>query len=151
MRLAGLQSIPSKFYPTKTYAFPARKFGSKEEKRSFQADWCQKYDWLHYYRNADAAFCHLYLTAEHEKKFLASTKRDPAFISRGYTNWTDATKAFNKHLASTFHRETVSALELPKQTGDVGEKLSSEHELQKAENRVVFRKILDFLHDKGCH
>ena len=140
--MAEEQSIPSKFHPPKTYAFPSRKFGFKEEKRSFQADWCQKYDWLHYDRNTDAAFCHLCLKAEHEKRFLASTKRDPAFISRGYTNWRDATKAFNKHLASTCHREAVSAVELPKQTGDVGERLSSKHEQQKAENRAVFRKIL---------
>ena len=69
-----------------------RKIGSKgAEKRSFRAEWCAKYDWLHYDRVADAAFCHLCMTAEHEKNFLASTKRDPAFISRGYTNWKDAT------------------------------------------------------------
>ena len=136
---AEVQSISSKFHPPKTYAFPAREFGFKREKRTFQADWCKKYDWLHYYRSTDAAFCHLCLTAEHEKRFLASTKRDPAFISRGYTNWRDATKAFNKHLC---HKEAVSTVELPKQTGDVGERLSSEHEQQKAKNGAVFRKIL---------
>ena len=134
--------IPVKFHPSKNYAFPARKFGSKEEKRSFRAEWCEKYDWLHYDRGSDAAFCHLCLTAEHEKRFLASTKRDPAFITRGYTNWRDATKAFSSHLRSRCHKEAVAARELPKQTGDVGERLSTEHERQKAENRAMFRRIL---------
>ena len=50
--------IPVKFHPSKSFAFPARKFGSKgAEKRSFRAEWCAKYDWLHYDRVADAAFC----------------------------------------------------------------------------------------------
>ena len=76
--------VPSKFHPPSMYKFPTRKFGSKGEKRSFRAEWCKKYDWLHYDKIADAAFCHLCLTAEKERKFLASTKRDPAFISKGY-------------------------------------------------------------------
>ena len=134
--------LPPKFHPPKSYSFPTRKFGSREEKRSFQVDWCKKHDWLHYDRSKDAAFCHVCLTAEYDKLFLASTKRDPAFISRGYTNWRDATKAFNKHLVSACHKEAVSALQLPRLTGDVGERLSTEHEQQKAENRKIFRKIL---------
>ena len=63
--------IPAKFHPSKKYTFPVRMFGSKREKRSFRADWCEKYDWLRYDRVADAAFCHLCVTAEREKKFLA--------------------------------------------------------------------------------
>ena len=137
--------IPAKFHPSRSYAFPVRIFGSKGEKLSFRAEWCAKYDWLHYDCVADAAFCYLCMTAEHEKKFLASTKRDPAFINRGYTNWKDATTAFSTHLASRCHKEAVEALELSKQTSDVGEKLSTEHKQQKAENRAMFRKILQNL------
>ena len=59
-----------------------------------------------------------------------------------YTNWKDATTAFSTHLASRCHKEAVEAEELPKQTGDVGEKLSTEHAQQKAENRAMFRRIL---------
>ena len=134
--------IPAKFHPSKKYAFPARKFGGKGEKRSFRAEWCEKYDWLHYDRLADAAFCQLCLTAERETKFLASTKRDQAFITRGYTNWKDATKAFISHLGSRCHKEAIAVRALAKQTGDVGERLSTEHEQQKAENRAMFRRIL---------
>ena len=61
----------------KKYTFLVRTFESKGEKHSFRADWCEKYDWLHYDRVADAAFCHLCVTAECEKKFLASTEPSP--------------------------------------------------------------------------
>ena len=40
--------------------------------------------------------------------------RDPTFISRGYTNWKDATTAFSTHLANRCHKGAVEALELPK-------------------------------------
>lgn len=82
------------------------------------------------------------MKTEYEKKFVGSTKRDPAFISRGYTTWKDVTTAFSTHLASCCHKEAVAAKELPKQTGDVGEKLKTEHEQQKAENRAMLGKIL---------
>ena len=35
------------------------------------------YHWLHYNASSDSAFCHVCMVAEFEKKFLASTKRDP--------------------------------------------------------------------------
>ena len=77
---------------------------------------------------------------------MASTKQDPAFISGGYTNWKDATTAFNSHLASRCHKEAVEADKLPGQTGNVGERLVTEHEQQKAESRTMFRRILQTLH-----
>ena len=137
-----MSGIPSKFHPPKSYQFPPRSFGAKGEKRSFRAEWCDKYDWLHYDQAADAAFCHMCLTAENNKTFLSSTKRDPAFLERCCTNWKDATKAFNRHTTTSCHKEAVLAHDLPKQTGDVGERLSTDHMRQKAENRAMFRKIL---------
>ena len=90
----------------------------------------------------DAAFCHLCMTASHEGKFLASTKRDPAFISRGFTYWKEATTAFKKHQASVCHREATDAVVLlPKQVlGDVGELLSLAHQEDKANNRRMLFK-----------
>ena len=50
--------------------------------RSFRAEWCDKYKWLHYEAvSLDSTFCHACMVAEFEKKFLASTKRDTAFTS----------------------------------------------------------------------
>ena len=70
----SLQS-PSKFHPSRNYVFPVRMFGSKGEKRSFRAEWCAKYDRLHYDRVADAAFCHLCMTANHRTKIPFAFRR----------------------------------------------------------------------------
>ncbi|KAI6650812.1 hypothetical protein LOD99_7863 [Oopsacas minuta] len=43
--------------------------------------------------------------------FGSKTKRDPAFISKGYTNWEDATTAFSTRLAIRYHKEAVDTLE----------------------------------------
>ena len=45
-------------------------------------------------------------------------------------------------MASQCHKEAVAANELPRQTGDVGERLSKEHEQEKAKNRAMFQRIL---------
>ena len=50
--------------------------------------------------------------------------------------------AFSKHLKSDCHREAVEIHELPKKTGDVGEKLNTEHKKEKELNREMFRRIL---------
>ena len=39
----------------------------------------------------DAAFCYLCMRSKHENKFLASKKREMAFISTGFTYWKEAT------------------------------------------------------------
>ena len=83
------------------------------------------------------------MSAEFKKRFLASTKRDPAFISKGFTYWKDGTSAFNKHLASGCHREAVAAMQVA--VGDIGELLSTQHEREKAQNRAMFRRILQNL------
>ena len=81
----ALSEFPEKFHPRRSFKFPKRKFGKKGEERSFRSEWCEKYPWLHYDAEHDAAFCHLCMRTAHEGKFVASTKRDPAFISKGYT------------------------------------------------------------------
>ena len=136
--------IPEKFHPKKSFSFPKRRFGKKAEERSFRVEWCESYPWLHYDVQCDAAFCHLCMTASHEGKFLASTKQDPAFISRGFTYWKEATTAFKKHQASDCHREATEAVVLlPKQVlGDVGELLSLAHQEDKANNRRMLLKVL---------
>ena len=74
-------SKPEWFKPTKSFSFPKCTFGNAT--RSFRAEWCELFPWLHYSIDQDAALCHLCMTAQHEGKLLASTKRDPAFVSRG--------------------------------------------------------------------
>ena len=88
------------------------------------------------------------MTAAYEGKLIASTKKDPAFLTKGFTYWKEATTAFKKHEASQCHEETNEAINLlPKQVamGDIGEMLSKKHSDQKAANKEVFLRILQNL------
>ena len=67
------------------------------------------YCWLRYDVLQDSALCHVCMTAEFEKKYLASTKRDPAFITTRYTYWKEAVTAFKRHANSACHREAIEA------------------------------------------
>ena len=97
------------FRPTKSFKFPKRQFGSKGEERSFRAEWCDAFSWLHYDVDKDAAFCYLCMRCEAEK-FLVSTKREPAFVLKGFTYWKEGRKAFKKHQGSDCHRDAIDAL-----------------------------------------
>ena len=84
------------------------------------------------------------MQAEHEKKFLAGKKRELAFILTGFTYWKEATTAFEKHQASSTHREAIElfVLLLSQTQGDVSEVWNrSLMEEQKA-NRRMFIHIL---------
>ena len=79
------------------------------------------------------------MTAEFEKKFLASTKRDPAFISAGFTCWKEAVAAFKRHMNSAYHQEAVDSIEiLPKQVKGIGELCDTSVSKEKAANRAMF-------------
>ena len=114
-------TLPEQFRPSKSFIFHKRKLRARVE-RSLQAEWCQQNNWLHYDVGKDAAICYLCIKCEHEKKFLSSTKREPGFISKGYTYWKAATTAFKKHQTSDCHREAVEALLVLRQcTKDIAE------------------------------
>ena len=93
------------------------------------------------------------MTAAWEGKFIASMKRDPAFLTKGFTYWKEATTAFKKHQASDCHWEATEALVvlLKHIQGDVGELLSQQHQEEKATNRKMLIKILENYLDKGSH
>ena len=64
-------------------------------------------------------------------------------VTKGFSNWKDATGAFKKHLRSNCHVEAVEAvLVLPKTTPDVGEMLSVGHKYQKEQSKNMLRLIL---------
>ena len=81
------------------------------------------------------------MRADHENKFLFSTKRDPAFLSKGFTYWKEATTAFKKHQESECHHEANRViLSPPKHT--IGELLSKEHQKEQEMNRKILIRIL---------
>ena len=84
------------------------------------------------------------LKVDKEGKFLSSTKRDPAFVSKGYTYLKDATSAFQTHQQSHCHREAIEVIiVLPKVSTDVGELLSHEHHEEKEKNKKMFLRVLE--------
>ena len=97
---------------------------------------------MHYDEANDLAFCHTCMKAHAEGKLKCKTL-EPSLISRGFSNWKDATQIFRKHEKSGCHMEAVEVIiTLPRQTRDVGELLSSAHATEKEENRRCLRKIL---------
>ena len=117
--------LPEQVHPKNLFLFPKRWFEKNEDhERSFRAKWCEMYPWLHNGITLDATFCHVCKSASMTDRgpLLKSSKRDPAFNTKGFTYWKDGTTAFKKHQTSDCHREATEALLLPKQVlGDVGE------------------------------
>ena len=134
--------VPNKFRLPMSFSFPKWSFGFIGLQRLFRSEWCQKFEWLHFDVATDTAYCHLCLCVEFEKHFLSSTKRDPAFTSRGYTNWKDAKAAFTQRIGTACHREAVQSDSLQKQTGDICEQLSGAHSAENTHNREMLLRIL---------
>ena len=70
---------------------------------------------------------------------LKATNKDTAFITKGFTNWKDATDCFRHHEQSKCHLESLELMTLPHSVQDIGEVLSG---AGKSMNRKIFIKIL---------
>ena len=82
------------------------------------------------------------MNAANKQKLRASTKRDDAFIARGFKNWTRGTTGFKTHEASECHRQAIEVIELPRKCANIGGKLSAYHSEEKSKNRHIFLTIL---------
>ena len=137
--------------------FPKRNFGSKSVvRRSFQPQWFQKWPWLHYDEVGDSAFCSICVQAARSESLTSVKFAEPSFITRGFSNWKDASGergAFNRHESSICHKTAFEAVvTLPKTTKDVGELLSVQHAEEKAVNRknlLVIAENIKFLARQG--
>ncbi|KAL5493733.1 hypothetical protein EMCRGX_G014955 [Ephydatia muelleri] len=75
----------------------------------------------------------------------SSTRADPAFVTKGFCTWKDATRAFKNVIATV---EVV--VSLPKTCSDIGEQLSEQYSKEKENNRVMLIKILSCLQLLAC-
>jgi len=74
---------------------------------------------------------------------LKATNKDLAFITRGFSNWKDATDCFCRHERSKCHLESLELMvKLPSSVHDIGEVLSTAHAHGKSTNRKILLKIL---------
>ena len=140
-----------------SFLFPKCEYGrSIIVKCSFQSQWFSKWQWLHYDQSRDMAFCHTCMMAVKSKKITSLGTGDLAFVSRGYSNWKDATGekgAFNTHQKSSTHKRAVEVVfTLPATTGNVGEMLSRAHAQERLANRDNLLKLfqnIQFLSRQG--
>ena len=126
--------------------YPKVCFGkTKSVYRAFNPAWFDKWPWLHWDVSSERAFCHICVLACKQKKLRVSCA-DPAFISRGYQNWKDATGAFRIHANSACHKESVEKLiTLPATTRNVVDCLSAAAAEERKNNQACFLKILSSL------
>ena len=99
-----LVEIDDKSHQPKLPVFPKRKCGIKD--RCFQHDWFEKWSWLYYNELNDAACCFTRIKAIKEKK-VKTGNIDAFVVSSGFTNWKDATCAFERHEVSDAHKATI--------------------------------------------
>ena len=134
--------LPKQAHQPQRYPFPKRSFGIKRV--SFRPLWFAKWDWLHYVEDKDVVLCFTCARANNEKKLQWSANTaDLAFISKGFSNWKDATVKFGMHASSKCHKEAIMKMvTLPATTTDIAESLSVQHKQEKLERRQCFLKVL---------
>ena len=71
---------------------------------------------------------------------------DPAFISKGYSNWKNAHDSFKKHQVSEYHSVAVDLeIVIPKTHNDVLEITNEATKKSREDNRRCFAKIIECL------
>ncbi len=90
------------------FKFPRREFWKKNVvKKSFFPQWFQRWPWLHYCEDMDAAFCFICVNTYSEKKLNSVSNLETTCISSGYTNWKDTCVKFPNHESSRCHKNAV--------------------------------------------
>ena len=68
-------------------------------------------------------------------------------VSKGFSNWKNATSLLQKHQGSKCHREAVEVMvTLPATTQDIGELFSSQQARDKEQNRRMLLKTISCVH-----
>ena len=89
--------------------------------------------------------CSYCAEAEKRNYFGLSTKREPAFISKGFSDWKKAFEKFQIDEGSDCHNEAKQIKILAATTEPIDEQSNSKLADQKRNNRQIFLKILEKL------
>ena len=116
---------------------------SDGSERSFQPKWKQLYSWIAYNFDKDVVLCSYCAEAEKRNYFGLSTKREPAFISKGFSNWKKALEKFQIHEGSDCHNEAEQMKILAATTEPIDEQSNTKLADLKRNNRQIFLKILE--------
>ena len=95
-------------------------------------------------------FCHTCLRAKTEKKLTWSANGDTSFVSKGFTNWKDATLKFPLHETLNSHKEAcLKVITLPSETTDIACLLSMQHQKDCVQRRHKILSNIRFLCRQG--
>ena len=76
------EKIVSSYHPLENYKFLKRAFG-----KSKRSSWFKTYKCIHYVTKNDAVICYICTNQEFSSNLRSERKKDPAFISKRYSNW----------------------------------------------------------------
>ena len=125
-----------------TSVYPKKMYSDGSE-RSFQPKWKQLYPWIAYNFDKDVVLCSYCAEAKKRNYFDLSTKREPAFIFKGFSNWKKALEKFQILEGSDCHNEAKQMKILAATTDPIDEQSNSKLADQKRNNRQIFLKILE--------
>uniref|UniRef100_A0A3B3QRQ9 TTF-type domain-containing protein n=1 Tax=Paramormyrops kingsleyae TaxID=1676925 RepID=A0A3B3QRQ9_9TELE len=74
----------------------------------FQERWYKEYPWLHYSPTVKGILCFHCVKIYTIQKSTMSKKADPAFCSKGFTNWKNALERFERHQNTKSHHHAVT-------------------------------------------
>ena len=113
--------------------FPSHTFRkSATVKRSFQATWFNRFNWLHYNSTNDSVSCFTCCKAVKDGKTVTNGVREQAFLVKGFTNWKDGTRRFSRRESCDFHKVCTAAL---------GNMLSQQAATEQQANREYLLKL----------
>ena len=132
--------ISNKAHQPRSFKFPKSDFGKTSVvKSSFQPQWFDKWQWLHYSEEKDLAFGLTCIVAYENNHLVPDWCLEPTFISTGFCNCKDAALKFNKHEGRRCHKDVLLKTNtIPTTSKDVSEMFSSELAKEREERRKAF-------------
>lgn len=122
--------------------FPKNTFGNQQ--RSFSSTWYNKFPWLEYSTESDAAFC---FSCRHFSVFGCGYSND-LFITKGMRDWKDALEKFRKHQKCNSHKSAQESYLCYLQTlkdGTVAQLQVNANIQDIKDHRTYLSKIIDVL------
>ena len=103
----------------------------------------QLYQWIAYNFDKDMVHCSYCNETEKRSYFGLSTKQEPAFISKGFSNWKKVIEKFQIHDESNYHGEAKQMKVLAATTDPINEQSNTKLADQKRNNKQIFHKMLE--------
>lgn len=131
----------------KLQKFPINTNFPSKKTRSFNASWYNRFDWLEYNVQSDAAFCFAC------KNFGSRSSADSTFTVTGFRKWTNALdkdKGFMKHQKSEVHKDCYEKWKAKVRISDgqdtsILEKLVPDQAKTTENNREYFKLLFQYV------